>query len=82
MKSDLKNATGDTLKFGKYVDLVHLKSESDLIDLSKLSDVIKYYVVKKIEYDKLVEIFNVIQAADAGNIVKKLTMTKKLVTLK
>ena len=42
MKSDLKNATGDSLKSAKYVDLAHLKSESDLIDLSKLNDVIKY----------------------------------------
>ena len=47
-----------------------------LVDLSKLSDVVKNDVAKKTEYDLLVEKVNVIQTTDTSNLVKKLTMTQ------
>ena len=47
-----------------------------LVDLSKLSDVVKNDVAKKTEYDLLVEKLNVIQTTDTSNLVKKLTMTQ------
>ena len=61
-KSDLKNTIGvDTSKFAKKVDLANLKSNVDklaidklvtlLVDLSKLSDVVKTDVDKKDVYN-------------------------------
>ena len=47
-----------------------------LVDLSKLSDVVKNDVAKKTEYDLLVGKVNVIQTTDTSNLVKKLTMTQ------
>ena len=63
---NLKNATDvDTSKFAKQVDLASLKSEVDILDitkletapfdLSKLSDVVKNEVVKETVYDELVK---------------------------
>ena len=63
-KADLKNVTGtDTSKLPAKSDLAHLKAEADRldfdklvpvsVDLSKLTDVKKNGVVKKL-YDKLV----------------------------
>ena len=57
-KTDLKNATGvDTSFFAKMIDLANLKPDADkldidksvpvLVDLSKLSDIVKNDVVKK-----------------------------------
>ena len=45
-----------------------------LVDLSKLSDVVKNDVAKKTEYDLLVEKVNVIQTTETSNLVKKVTM--------
>ena len=64
-KSRLKNATGiDTSKLPAKYDLVSLKAEIDKLGIvklvpvpvnwSKLSDVVKHNVAKKIMYDKLV----------------------------
>ena len=64
-KADLKNATGiDTTKLTGKSDLVSLKAEIDKldidklisvpVDISKLSDIVKNYVVKITVYDKLV----------------------------
>ena len=61
-KGDLKDATGvNASKFAKNVDLANLKSSVDKLDieklktapvgLSKLSDVIKNYIVKKDVYN-------------------------------
>ena len=61
-EADLKNATGlDTSKFARKVDLASLESNVDKlvvdklvpvpVDLSKLSDRVKNYVVKKDIYD-------------------------------
>ena len=58
-KSDLKEATSNnSLKFAKDVDLTNLKSDADKVhidkletvpvDLSKLSNVVKNNVVKKV----------------------------------
>ena len=42
-----------------------------LVDLSKLSDVVKNYVVRKTEYDKLVKKANAIKTTDTSDLVKK-----------
>ena len=65
-KTDLKNATGiDTSNLALKSNLASLKTEvdkidvdkliTDPIDLSKLSNVVNNDVVKKIEYDKLID---------------------------
>ena len=77
-KTDLKNVTHvDTSSFALKTNLANLKTEVDslhidklvpvLVDLSKLSDVVKNDVVKKTAYDKLVAKVNNI---DTSNIVK------------
>ena len=64
-KTDLKKVTHvDTSGFALKTDLANLKNEVDKLnidklvpipaDLSKLSNVVKNYVVKKTVYDKLV----------------------------
>ena len=59
-KNDLKNVTHfDTSNFALKTNLASLKNEVDklapvAVDLSKLSDAVKNYVLKKTEYDKLV----------------------------
>ena len=74
-KTDLKNITHiDTSSFTLIKDLASLKSEVDLldigklvpvpVDLSKLSDVAKNDVVKKVLYDKLVAKVNNIDTVD------------------
>ena len=74
-KTDLKNITHiDTSRFTLIKDLASLKSEVDLldigkivpvpVDLSKLSDVAKNDVVKKVLYDKLVAKVNNIDTVD------------------
>ena len=74
-KTDLKNITHvDTSSFTPIKDLASLKSEVDLldigklvpvpVDLSKLSDVAKNDVVKKVLYDKLVAKVNNIDTVD------------------
>ena len=93
IKSDLKNASGvDITTFAKKVDIVRLKSEIDKLDIgklettpadiSKVNDVVKNEVLKNTEYDKLVKNVNAVQTTDTSNLVKKLTMTQKLVKLK
>ena len=65
-KTDLKNVTDvDTLRFALKANLASRKTKVDKldvdklepvsIDLSKLSDVVKNDVVKKVVYDKLVK---------------------------
>ena len=71
-KTDLKKLTHvDTLSFALITNLASLKTKVDKldieklapvpVDLSKLSDVIKYDVVKKAVYDKLVAKVNNIE---------------------
>ena len=66
-----KEAIGiNTSNFAKKVDLASLKSDVEnldveklktvLVDLSKLSDVVKYEVVKKTVYNELVKKVNAI----------------------
>ena len=58
--------------------LVHI-----LVNLSKLSDIVKNDVVKKTEYNELVKKVNNIETTDNSDLVlKKLTITQKLITLK
>ena len=61
--------------------LVSLKNKVDkldvaklvpvLVNLSKLSDVVKNDVVKKTEYDELTNNVNTIQTTDTSDLVKK-----------
>ena len=50
--------------------------------LKRISDVVKNEVVKKTEYNELVKKVNNINAADTNDLVTKLTITQKLMTLK
>ena len=74
-KTDLKNVTHvDTSSFALKTNLANLKTEVDKldinklvhipVDLSKLSDVVKNYVVKKTVYNKLVAKVNNIDTSD------------------
>ena len=54
------------------------KLVSVLIDLTKLSDVVKNYVVKKTEYDELVKQINAIETTDTSNLVKKTDYDTKI----
>ena len=82
----------DILKLGKKFYFSNWKSEVDkliidelkttTLDVSKLSDAVKTEVVKKAAYDELVKNVKPIQTTDISNLIKKLTMTKKLVKFK
>ena len=74
-KADIKNISHvDTSSFALKTNLASLKTEVDKldidqlapvsVDLGKLSDVVKNYVVKKAVYDKLVEKVNNINTND------------------
>ena len=74
-KTDLKNVTHvDTSSFALKTNLANLKTEVDKsdidklapvpVDFSKLSDVVKNDVIKKIVYDKLVAKVNDIDTSD------------------
>ena len=74
-KTDLKNVTHiDTSSFALKTNLADLKTEFDKldidklalipVDLSKLSDLLKNYVVKKAVYDKLPAQLNNIATSD------------------
>ena len=78
-KTDLKNVTHvDTSSFALKTNLASLKTEVDKldidklvpvpVDLSKLSDVVKNFVVKKAVYDKL---FAKVNSIDASAFVLK-----------
>ena len=55
------------------------KLETNPVDLSKLSDVVKNEVVKKSEYNELIKKVDAIQTTDTSNLVKKkLTITQKV----
>ena len=59
------------------------KLETNPVDLSKLSNVVKNNVVKKTKHDELVKNVNAIQTTDTSNLVqKKMTMTQNLVRFK
>ena len=53
------------------------KLETTPVDLSKLSDLVKYDVAKKIEYDELIKKVNAIQATNTSNLVKKDSLWQK-----
>ena len=87
-KTVLKNATGsDTSSFAKKVDLANLKSDVDKldidklipvpVDLSELSNVVKYDVVRKDVYNaKIKNIEDKIP--DIINLVTKTTLDPKI----
>ena len=73
-------------------NLSNSKSKVDKLDVdksvpvpvgfSKLSDVVKNYVVKNTEYNEVVKKVNNIKTTDTSDLVKKLTITQKLIKLK
>ena len=74
-KTDLKNVTHvDTSSFALKTNLANLKTEVDKldidklapvpVDLSKLSDVVKYDIVKKTVYDELIAKVNGIDTSE------------------
>ena len=85
-KDDIKNITHvDTSSFALKANLANLKTEIDKldidklatvpVDLSKLSNVVKNYVVKTTVYDKLVaKVDNI----DTGGLVKKTDYNTKI----
>ena len=86
-KADLKNVTHvDTSNFALKTNLANLKAEVDkldtdklktvTVDLSKLSNVVKNEVVKKTEYNKLVNKVNNIDTS--GFVLKTKYDTDKL----
>ena len=71
--SSLKSKT-DKLDIGEL--------ETTPVDLSKLSNIVKNDVVKKIECNELVKKASNTNSTDTNNLVKKLIITQKLVKLK
>ena len=74
-KTDIKNITHvDTPNFALKTNLANLKTQIDILDisklvpipadLSKLSNVVKKYVVKRVDYNKLVTKVNYIDTSD------------------
>ena len=74
-KTDIKNITHvDTSNFALKTNLANLKTEVDILnieklvpfpaDLSKLRNVVKNYIVKKVDYNKLVTKVNDIDTSD------------------
>ena len=57
------------------------KLETTPVDVSKISNVVANYVVKKTEYNELVKKVNNISTTNASDLVK-LTITQKLMKLK
>ena len=79
----LKNVPSGLSSLKGKVDKLNLaKLETTPVDLSKLINVVKNDVVKKNEYSELIKKFNAIQTTHTSNLVKKLTITQKLMTLK
>ena len=48
------------------------------VDLSKISDVVKYNVVRKTEYYELIKNANTSQTTDTSNLVKKTNYNTKI----
>ena len=87
-KTDIKNISlVDTSSFALKTNLANLKTEVDkldidklvpiIVDLSKLSDVVKNYVVKKAVYNKLVSKVDNIDTSDPVLKKPNITLTKK-----
>ena len=89
-KDDIKNITHvDTSSFELKTNLANLKTDIDKldvdklttvpVDLSKLSSVVKNYIVKKTVYDKLVAKVNNV---DTSGLVKKTDYNTKITEIK
>ena len=90
-KTDLKNVTGIyTLSFPKKVDLANLASNVDKLDIDKLKNVPTTLSNLKSKIDKLDDneatktALNVVEnkIPSVFNLVKKLTITQKLMNIK
>ena len=90
IKADLKNVTGKS-RFTKKADLASVKYDVDMLDIDKLEKVptglnSSTSKVDKLDVDKLVpapvKLSDKVKTTETSNLVKKLTMTKKLVKLK
>ena len=79
----LKNEPSGLNSLASKVDKLDIgRLETTLVDLSKLNNVVKNYIVKKTEYNELVKRFNNINTTDTSNLVKKLIITQELMKLK
>ena len=80
MNSDkFKNVPSHLSNLKSKVDKLDIgKLETIHVDLRKLSDVVKYEVVKKTEYNELVKKVDNINTTDTSDLVKKQTITQKL----
>ena len=58
------------------------KLKTTPVDLSEISNIVKKNVVKKTAYNELAKKVNAIQATDTSDLVKKMTITKKLIKSK
>ena len=81
LKSDVGKLDIDKLK-AKVDQLDIGKLENTPVDLSKLSNVVKNYVVKITKCNELVKKVKNIKTTDTSDLVKKLTITQKLMKLK
>ena len=78
----LKKARSNGSNFKSKVDKLDVRElETSLVDSSKLSNAVKTNVVKKTEYDELVKKVNTIETRDTSDLVKRLTITRKLMKL-
>ena len=72
-----KNVPRDLNSLKTKVDKLDIrKLETTPFDLSKLSNIVKNDVVKKTEYDELVNQVNAFHTTDTSNLVKKTTITQ------
>ena len=68
----LKNIPGLLSNFKSKVDRLNIgKLETTLVDLSKLSNIVKNEIVKNNEYNKFVKKVNNISTSDTRDLVKK-----------
>ena len=84
-------ASIDTSKYSKKADLASLKLNAEKldidkfqttpIDLSKGSNVVKNYFVKKTIYHELVKKFNAIQTNDTSDLVEKAEYNAKILEI-
>ena len=86
-KSDLNSAIGiDSSELAKKINLASLKSDAGNLDIaklqtifvSKLSNVVKNDVIKKIVYGELIKKVSDIQTIDTSDLVKKADYDSKI----
>ena len=75
----LKNVPNNSKNLESKVDKLDIgKLETTPVSLSKLSNVVKKDVVKTADYNELIKKVNNISTTDTSSLVKKVTITKKI----